>query len=183
MGFRFAPNLLAALPPKHNSTRPRIPQVRKLAISHPEIYIFYKKAVLRQNHSANHRFVAVLCPRTTVIFSCISSLHVPREHRRYEQKVVCLWIINRGGVQQEYTHPYGKNTERKIIKNKTNGISQYFGLQNQPSTGAKIKEKWRDYEIRQTWGLLRQQKIIVSNKKVRCYFTGESQDGGVFLII
>lgn len=141
MRFRFAPNLLAALPTKNNSTRPRIPQVRKLAISHPEIYIFYKKAVLRQNHSANHRFVAVLCPRTTVIFSCISSLHVPREHRRYEQKVVCLWIINRGGVQQEYTHPYGKNTERKIIKNKTNGISQYFGLQNQPSTGAKIKEK------------------------------------------
>lgn len=78
VGFRFAPNLLAALPPKNNSTRPRIPQVRKLAISHPEIYIFYKKAVLRQNHSANHRFVAVLCPRTTVIFSCISSLHVPR---------------------------------------------------------------------------------------------------------
>lgn len=99
------------------------------------------------------------------------------------------------GIQQEYTHPYGKNTERKIIKNKnkTNGISQYFGLQNQPSMGAKIKEKYNAnrrqtpnyarFEIWQTWGLLRKQKIIVSNKKVRCYFTGESQDGGVFLII
>lgn len=99
------------------------------------------------------------------------------------------------GIQKEYYHPYGKNTERKILKNKnkTNGISQYFGLQNQPSTGAKIKEKYNAnrrqtlnfarFEIWQTWGLLRKQKIRVSNKKVRCYFTGESQGGGVFLII
>lgn len=63
VGFRLAPNLLAALPPKHNSTRPRISQLRRLATSHPGIYIL-QKSTLRQNRSANHRFVAVLCLRT-----------------------------------------------------------------------------------------------------------------------
>ena len=119
VGFRLAPNLLAALPPKHNSTRPRISQLRRLATSHPGIYIL-QKSTLRQNHSANHRFVAVLYPRTAAIIICISSLHVvhvPRvdwngrrirmltmlrfrsQHRRQEQ-VVCLWIIQREEVQR-----------------------------------------------------------------------------------